>query len=147
MSGPAAPVDLVVDASVAVKWFVPEVHSPEARLLLVTGYRRHVPVLFYTEVAQTVWKKVYQRGELGADDGRAILRDVLVTPLEAYPTIPLLGPAFEIAAATGRTVYDSVYLALAVALGCRLVTADRRLYNALRGGPFAGEAHRVADPV
>jgi hypothetical protein len=44
--------------------------------------------------------------------------------IEVHPVTPLVEPAFDIALATGRTVCDSIYLALAVALGCRLVTAD-----------------------
>ncbi len=35
-----------------------------------------------------------------------------------------------------RPVYDSLYLVLAMALGGRVVTADRRLYNRIRGGPL-----------
>ena len=57
-------VDMVVDASVAVKWFVPEIYSVEALRLLDAGVRRHIPVLFHTEVGQTIWKKVYQRKEI-----------------------------------------------------------------------------------
>ena len=38
---------------------------------------------------------------------------------------------------TGRTSYDSIYLALADSLSTKVVTADRRLYNALQGGPYA----------
>jgi predicted nucleic acid-binding protein len=49
--------------------------------------------------------------------------------------------ATEVALASGRSVYDSVYVALAVALQCRLVTADERLANALAGGLLA--AHVV----
>ena len=56
-------------------------------------------------------------------------------------------PAFEIALTTGRTVYDCHYLALAASLGCRLMTADQRLYNALQGGPFAADVLWVADPI
>ena len=37
---------------------------------------------------------------------------------------------------TGRTVYDSLYVALAVQMDCRLVTADEKLYHALKGGPL-----------
>jgi predicted nucleic acid-binding protein len=137
----------VIDASVAVKWFVPENHSLEARRLLDAGIRRHVPVLLYSEVGQTVWKKVHQRGEIAAADGREILRDLLVTPLEIHTVTPLLEPAFDIAVATGRTVYDSIYLALAVSLDCKLVTADQKLYNALQVGPFADDVVWVADQV
>lgn len=36
-----------------------------------------------------------------------------------------------------RTVYDCLYLALAVREGCQMVTADERLYNRLQGTPLA----------
>ena len=64
--------DVVIDASVGVKWFVPEVNSEDARRFLSARFRCHVPVLFLTEFGQTLWKKVYQRGELSADEGRRI---------------------------------------------------------------------------
>ena len=32
-------------------------------------------------------------------------------------------------------------------LGCKLVTADQKLYNALRAGPFADDVLWVADPI
>jgi len=44
--------------------------------------------------------------------------------------------ALDIAMRTGRTVYDSLYVALAVQMDCRLVTADEKLYNALKDGPL-----------
>jgi predicted nucleic acid-binding protein len=148
MSGPALPtVDVVIDASVAVKWFVPEQHSTEAREFLDQRFRRHVPVHLYPEVGQTVWKKVYQRGEIAIDDGREILRDLLLLNLEVHPGTPLLAAAFDIAVAIGRTVYDSLYLALATGLGCKFVTADRKLYKAVQGSPFATDLHWVADPI
>jgi predicted nucleic acid-binding protein len=146
-NGSPPSVEVVVDASVAVKWFVPEIHSEEALRLLDAGFRRHVPVLLHTEVGQTIWKKVYQRKEIVPADGRSILRGLMVTPLEVHAVAPLLEPAFDIALATGRTVYDSTYLALAVALGCKLVTADRKLYNALRASAFAADVTWVADPI
>ena len=150
MSGPTphplgSLTDVVIDASVGVKWFVPEVNSSDARRLLTAQFRRHVPVLFLTEVGQTLWKKVYQRGELTADEGREILRSLQITSLQMHPVTPLLEPAFEIALATGRTLYDSVYLALSTALGCKLVTADRRLFNALQSSAFVDDVIWVED--
>ena len=43
----------------------------------------------------------------------------------------LLEEAFSIAATFDRTVYDSLYVALAVRLKADMVTADERLANAL----------------
>jgi predicted nucleic acid-binding protein len=144
--GSSTIIDVVVDASVAVKWFVPENYSAEAIRLLDVAFRRHIPVLLYSEVGQTIWKKVNRRKEIDAAEGRSIVRGLMITPLELHDVTPLLEPAFDIALATGRTVYDSIYVALAVALGCKLVTADRKLYNALRGGPFTDDIVWVADP-
>ena len=110
----------MVDASVAVKWFVPENHSAEALRLLDARFRRHIPVLLHTEVGQTIWKKVYQRKEIEAADGRSILRGLMVTALEVHAVTPLVEPAFDIALATGRTVYDSIYLALATGPGLQV---------------------------
>jgi predicted nucleic acid-binding protein len=143
--GPSTTIDVVVDASVAVKWFVPENHSAEAIRLLDVAFRRHIPVLLYSEVGQTIWKKVHQRKEIGTAEGRSIVSGLLITPFELHSVTPLLEPAFDIALATGRTVYDSIYVALAVALGCKLVTADQKLYYALRGGPFTNDIGWVAD--
>jgi predicted nucleic acid-binding protein len=140
-------VNVVVDASVAVKWFVPEDKSTDALRFLSAQFRQHAPTLLQTEVAQTLWKKVYQRREIDPVDGREILRSFRATPIEFQSVDPLLEAAFDIALATGRTVYDSVYVALANSLGCRLVTADRKLYNALHGGPFANDVLWVADLI
>ena len=135
----------MIDASIGVKWFVPEVQSAEALALLEAGFRRHVPALFFTEVTQTLWKKVHQRRELSQDEGREGVHSLLLMPLSVHASNPLLDAAFEIAMETGRTVYDSLYLALAVSLGCRLVTADLRLFNALQGGQRAASVVLLSD--
>jgi predicted nucleic acid-binding protein len=142
--GSSAIIDVVVDASIAVKWFVPERHSTEAIRLLDPGFRRHIPLLFHTEFGQTIWKKVYQRKEIEAGDGRSILRGLTTTALEVHAVAPLVEPAFEIALATGRTVYESFYLALAVALNCKLVTADQKLFDALQATPFVDDVVWIA---
>jgi predicted nucleic acid-binding protein len=67
-------------------------------------------------------------------------------PLTVFPSRVLLEAALEVALRTGRTVYDSLYLALAVALECRLVTADERLANAMAGGPLARHVVWVGAP-
>jgi len=39
--------------------------------------------------------------------------------------------AMRLALSTGQSLYDCLYLALALQMGCDLITADRRFYNAL----------------
>jgi predicted nucleic acid-binding protein len=47
------------------------------------------------------------------------------------PSRAVLPEACKIAVDFDRTVYDSTYVALAVATGAELMTADERLVNAL----------------
>ena len=129
-------LDVVVDASVGVKWLVPESHSFEASMLMSPEVRRHVPSLFYTEVSQAIWKKVHTRREMTAEEGREIFPRLRQLPLIIHPVDVLFELSFEIALRTGRTVYDSVYLALAESEGWKFVTADERLYDGLKGGEF-----------
>ena len=136
---------LVVDASVGVKWFVPEVHAAEARAWRTGLDPLHVPAFFFDlEIANILWKKV-QRAELSRADADLILAQLPALPVTRHPESPLLVAAFDLADRTQRTVYDSLYLALAVQLGGRMLTADQRLCNSLAGTPRAPFVCWVAD--
>ena len=72
---------LTVDASIVVKWYIPEKYSEEARLLLAHRLERHAPVILLAEFANTIWKKA-RRNEI-ADPQRYFdelphLREVVV---------------------------------------------------------------------
>jgi predicted nucleic acid-binding protein len=69
--------------------------------------------------------------------GAEILAELKGAPLVVFPSALLAREALVVAVETGRTFYDSIYVALAYTQDRVLVTADRRLYNALRGGPLA----------
>ena len=126
---------VVVDSSVALKWFVPEVHSDRAASLLETSIQLAAPDLIYPEAGNIVWKKV-GRGELQPDEGREVIAGLKRVPIAIAPSNVLLEAALEIALAHERTVYDSLYVSLAVARDCDFVTADERLANALAAGPL-----------
>lgn len=71
------------------------------------------------------------------EEARDLLRDFKRFPVRTTPSILLISAALDIATRCNRTVYDSLYLALAMSQRCRLVTADRRLYDGLKRSPLA----------
>ena len=120
----------VVDASVVLKWFFPGTHSADARRLLATAHQYVAPDLLFPEVGSAVWERV-RRGELSSDEGQRLIDDIADVAVETIAMRGLIGEACAIAMASGQTVYDSTYLALAVRLDTQLVTADQRLWNAV----------------
>jgi predicted nucleic acid-binding protein len=124
-------MNLVVDASVVVKWFVDEIYAPEACQLLRAPDAFAAPDLLFAEVANVIWKKV-RRGQLAAEDAPAMLSDLQRIDVETVPCRDIAAAACSLALATGRSVYDSMYLALAISRKTRLITADQRFANAVR---------------
>lgn len=136
---------VVVDASVGVKWFLPEVHSAEARQWRNGAVELHTLAFFFDlEIANILWKKVW-RAEITRADADLILAQLPPLPITRYSEAPLLPSAFDLADRAQRTVYDCLYLALAIHLGGRMLTADQRLYNSLTGTPWAPHLCWVGD--
>jgi predicted nucleic acid-binding protein len=128
---------IVVDASVAAKWVLPRTHEPladEASDLLaryVDGKIQFaVPDLFWPELGNLLWKAVRLK-RCTLPDAKLALSSLSEYSFPTIPTKPLLDLAFTIAEAFDRTVYDSIYVALAVSSKSQLVTADEKLANAL----------------
>jgi predicted nucleic acid-binding protein len=134
----------VVDSSVVVKWFTPESLTAEANRLRKGTDPLHAPGFLNVEVAAIAWKKI-RRGVMTRAEADFILNELPLLGLTRHATGPIVGPAFDLADQTGRTAYDCLYLALAVQLGARMVTADEKLVNALAGTPWAGSVLRLAD--
>ena len=51
----------VVDASVAVKWFFPEVHEADALRLIHGRHDLLVPDVFFSEFGNALWKRLRRR--------------------------------------------------------------------------------------
>jgi len=128
---------LVLDASVAAKWFLPspsETLRDQAFHLLgqyANGELRFiVPDLFWPEFGNILWKAVRQGrcSRTVCDGAITAMRD---RKLPTFSSQELLHEAFTIATEFGRTVYDALYVALAVVFKAQLVTADERLANSL----------------
>lgn len=124
----------VVDASVVVKWFVPEIHSDAARRLLTGPHRYFAPDLLFAEAANAIWKKI-RRGELSLEQGQRLVDDMSRVAVDTISGRSLAPDAHALANAIGRTVYDALYLTLAIRLDTRMITADDRLEAALSAMP------------
>jgi predicted nucleic acid-binding protein len=134
----------VVDASVAIKWYIPEAHSEVASGLLDPDNELCATDLLSAEFGNVLRKK-HRRRELTEAEVTSIVRALAGVPLEIYSSLELLEAALEIAMQTERTVYDSLYVALAVALDRTLVTADGPLVGALRETPLAGYVKHIRE--
>ena len=112
---------LVVDASVAVRWFIRDERTDEALRYTHEGYTLLAPLLLLIEFANAMWKligaKVIDR--VFAQDA---LRDVADFFDELVADAELLPQALLIADDLRHPVYDCLYLALARQRGVRLPT-------------------------
>ncbi len=119
-----------MDTSVAVKWFLPEIHREAATRVLKSKRELLAPDLIWAEVGNTLWKKV-RRDEITPEEANDILKDFMRFPIQTYGHKTLLEAAWSLAGQSAISVYDGLYLALAVGRDCSLVTADRKFYDAL----------------
>ena len=135
---------VVVDASVALKWFVPEIHSEAAHRWLSSGNLLLAPDLLFAEAGNIIWKKVI-RHELDEPEARRVRRGLHQVPLRVFPSRDLAEPALDLALALRCTVYDALYVVLAVTENAFLVSADRKLYDALQGTSLGSYLRWVED--
>ena len=125
----------VVDASVAVRWYVNSPGTEAATALLEDDVVRIAPDLVVPEVINTAWKLV-RGGEISAEHGRRIASAAPLAFARLVPATELAERGYAIATALGHPVYDGLYLALAEAESLPLVTADRRLQTKVANSPW-----------
>lgn len=127
----------MLDASVVLKWFIPEIHSEAARRLLTYYDHQYLaPDLIFAETAHAIWKKA-RRGEITPVEGRQLVADLESIAVETVPCRALSKDAYALASATGCSAYDAMYLALALRLDTLMITSDQRLLAVLTATPAA----------
>lgn len=128
---------LVLDASVALKWAIPsanETLTTESLQLLqryVDGDVNFiVPDIFWAEIANVLWRgaRQHQWPQTLAEAAASAMKDRAFTTVSSQT---LLDDALTIAFAHDRSVYDCLYVALAIRAKAQMITADERLANAL----------------
>lgn len=127
--------DLVIDSGVAVKWYVLEQYTAEARRIFAE-YRNGKltllePDFIYAEFGNIIWKKQAFQGFDPIDAVNIVDEFRTSVSLTLTSTKDLLDEAYRLAAAHKRSVYDMLYLALSLRAGCQFVTADEKLVNAV----------------
>ena len=142
---------LTADASVVVKWYVSETHSEEARVLLGHRLERFAPDFVLVELANIFWKKARLR-EIG--DPHAYFQELsrIREAVVLSSSADLIERAAQVAAQIDHPVYDCLYIACAEATGSTLMTADRRLRDAVADSVLDVDvqyigAHGVADKI
>lgn len=124
----------VIDASVALKWVLPEHDTGKADSL--RGQLFIAPDVFAIEVANAL-SRAARKNLLSAAEAVIGLTDIISSGPELRASGPLLFRALEISLTTRCSVYDAHYVALAEHEGVQLITADERLANNLqRDFPF-----------
>jgi predicted nucleic acid-binding protein len=119
---------IVVDASVIVKWFIPEVGAVAAKALLAAGDELIAPELARIEVASALIRKGLREELTGADVEstlRAWFRAASEGQIFLLPNSDDIAEAAALALELRHPLPDCLYLALAERLGVALVTADR----------------------
>lgn len=134
----------VIDASVLVKLFFEEDHSEAAQRWVQTTSELLAPDLIWPEAASVIWKRS-RRGDLRREDAFEIAAQMLRLPLRIRPSTDLLPDALQLALRFDRTVYDSLYVALAVKTKSMVISSDKRLVHALADTPLARHIAWIGD--
>ena len=123
---------MVIDASIAAAWFLPDEKNSAADRILneLRSKTGHVPALFWFEL-RNLFLMAERRGRLKPGDALLSMAQLRGLPLRdegAGGDAVILG----IAAKHSLAAYDASYLGLAVQLALPLATADKTLANAAR---------------
>jgi len=126
---------VILDASVVIKWFVPEVHGDAALRVLDSDDEFIAPDHLFAETANAIRKGVRRR-EITPEEGRDLISQIdEEAEIELISCRTLADDAYGIALMYGLSVYDAMYVALAIQRDTRLITADDRLCSALARFP------------
>ena len=136
---------VVVDASVAIKWFVDEPLHPEARHIYKYRLDIQAPDSILIEVANVAWKKA-QRKEIESEQAYEII-ELAVDAIPGFIHSPdILGQAAKLAIELAHPIYDCLYLACIDERQDALVTADKRFFNKIKDTRFGNRIRFLDDP-
>ena len=139
---------LVIDANIAVKWFLRDTHESEIEKadaildgLLVGDVVVHAPGIFTHEVCGALTKACGHRlagtatPRFTKDLAVRAIRDLFKIPVNIHMTTEQEAvEAAELAISYSKGHYDMTYLRLAINLDCRWCTSDAKFLRAVPEG-------------
>ena len=117
---------LVIDASVAVKWVLPEEGAERAAALRGQPDELIAPTLIAAEIGSAMRKRVAAK-QLSVTEALSASQIATALINRLVPVPELTGRALELAIELQHPIYDCLYLALAERENVTLVTADQNL--------------------
>ena len=125
------PAELVIDASVVVRGLTTEGSAAETLDHITTGaVKANAPDLLVAEISNALALPI-RTERFDLPSAQLLLTSALDCPIQLHPTTALGPAALDLAGASGLSAYDAFYAVLAAQLGMPLVTADRRLSEAV----------------
>ncbi|MFN0055760.1 MAG: type II toxin-antitoxin system VapC family toxin [Planctomycetales bacterium] len=120
----------VLDASIAIKWFLPEPDSDQA-VSLRDAFHNQIheliaPDTLPVEVAHAL-TRAERKNILSQGAALGKVADLLSTGPVLHPYLPLLSRAVELSSQVRIGVFDCCYIALAEREQCQVVTDDQRM--------------------
>ena len=125
---------IVVDASVAVKWFVAEADSDTALTLFRSGAVLVSPEYPLGEIGEVLVRHCRRCGMTAVEVRSS--NDAITERLALRSPLRLIDLATTIALEASVSFYDALYVAAAESWHVPLVTADARLLNSVATTPW-----------
>jgi len=121
----------VIDSSVYASVIVKDEFYEECKKYMITN--KSTLDLAFAEVGNVLWKYV-KMGRIKAEEvvNRAEMLKRLINTSRVYKTENYLIKAIELAVKYDITVYDALFITLALNLNEKLVTTDKKLWNRLK---------------
>lgn len=135
---------LVVDANVAVKWFIQQQGTDDARRVQTYRGPLLAPALLISETTNGLWRHV-ARGDISAANAQTAVAGLAWWFHELVDDHSLAASALNLAVELGYASYDCFYLALSLARSAPLVTADKKFINRLAPTQYASNVVHLSD--
>lgn len=137
---------VVVDASVALRWYVETASSGAAVSILAGDEALIAPDLIVCEVANAAWK-LARAGEISDEHGARIAAAAPSAFARLVPATELAEAAYAMACELDHPVYHCLYLRLAEVEATQMVSADARLLERVRGTRWEDRIRSLSSPA